>query len=321
MELMNCRVLVTATSFGKTDPVLKRKLEACVSEVIYNTTKKALSSAELRRLLPGIHGYIAGVDTIDRTALEAADCLRVIARYGVGVDRVDLVAAHEKGIVVTNTPGANSASVADLTIGLILSLARHIPEAAASTRAGGWPRLAGVTLEGKAVGLVGLGAIGKQVARRLTGFGCRVLAFDPYPDREFATRLGVGLVSLEELFAQADFLSLHLPLLPETRGLVGREMISHMKTGAYLINTARGELVDEQALVEALSVGKLAGIALDVFSEEPPNPENPLLKHPNVIVTPHYASHADGAMNAMGWAALEDCLAVLSGEAPKHPVR
>jgi D-3-phosphoglycerate dehydrogenase / 2-oxoglutarate reductase len=320
MELKTCKVLVTATSFGKNDPEMKRRLEASVFDVTYNTTKKPLSSAELKSKLPGIHGLIAGVDVIDRAALEAADCLRVIARYGVGVDRVDLIAAREKGIVVTNTPGANSASVADLTIGLILSLARHIPEAAASTRTGGWPRLAGVTLEGKAVGLVGLGAIGKQVARRLVGFDCRILAFDPYPDLEFARRVGVGLVSLEEVLAKSDFLSLHLPLLPETRGLVGREMISRMKTGAFLINTARGELVNELALVEALSAGTLAGAALDVFSEEPPNPQNPLLSLPNVIVTPHCASHTDGALNAMGWAALEDCQRVLRGEAPKHPV-
>jgi D-3-phosphoglycerate dehydrogenase len=313
-------VLVTATSFGKNDPEMKCRLEASVSDVIYNTSNKPLSSVDLKSMLPGIHGLIAGVDVIDRAALEAANCLRVIARYGVGTDRVDLVAAREKGIVVTNTPGANSASVADLTIGLILSLARHIPEAAASTRAGEWPRLAGVTLEGKTVGLIGLGAIGKQVARRLVGFDCHVLAFDPYPDIEFATRVGVGLVALEEVVAKSDFLSLHLPLLPDTRGLVGREMISCMKDGVFLINTARGELVDENALLEALTAGKLAGAALDVFPEEPPGPGNPLLKLPNVIVTPHCASHTDGAMNAMGWEALEDCLRVLRGEAPKHPV-
>jgi len=319
-DLKKCRVLVTPTSYAKNDPRLKSDLEALVGEVIYNPTSKPLASADLVRLLPGVDGFIAGLDGIDRAALQAADRLKVIARYGVGVDNVDLATAREKGIVVTNTPGANSVSVAELTVGLLLSLARRIPEAASAARKGEWPRLSGLTLEGKTVGLLGLGAIGKQVARRLSGFDCRLLAYDPVADAEFAAQNRVILLPLEEVLSQADFVSLHMPLLPETRGLVNTEFIQKMKSGAYLINTARGELVDEAALVTAIMDRRLRGAALDVFSQEPPRPDNPLLSLPEVIVTPHCGSHTDGATDAMGWMALHDCLAVLCGEPPKFPI-
>jgi D-3-phosphoglycerate dehydrogenase len=320
MNLKECRVLVTPTSYGKTDARLFSELQAQVGQVICNPTSKPLPSTEVARLLPGVDGYIAGLDGIDFSALQAADCLKVIARYGVGVDNVDLTAARARGIRVTNTPGANAVSVAELTIGLILSLARHITEAAAATRAGGWPRIAGLTLEGKTVGLLGLGAIGKQVARRLAGFDCRLMAYDPLANQEFARTWKVILASMDEVIGQADFLSLHLPLLPDTHGLVDAGFLTRMKKGAYLINTARGELIDENALAEALRAQQLSGAALDVFTQEPLEAGHPLLLLPQVLVTPHAASHTDGAMNAMGWMALWDCLAVLRGEEPLYPV-
>jgi D-3-phosphoglycerate dehydrogenase len=203
--LQSCRVLVTPTSFARNDPRLKVELEAAVGEVIYNPTGRPLSAVEVRDLLPGCDGYIAGLDVIDRSALESADRLKVIARYGVGVDRIDLAAAHEKGIVVTNTPGANAASVAELTIGLMLSLARMIPVANQETRAGKWPRLPGVSLEGKVVGLLGLGTIGKQVARRLRGFDCTILAHDPAADTTFAQAHGVTLCPQDEVIETGCF--------------------------------------------------------------------------------------------------------------------
>jgi D-3-phosphoglycerate dehydrogenase len=321
MDLKSCRILVTPTSYGKTDKRLLSELESSVGEVIYNPTSKALPSAEFARLLPGMDGCIAGLDGIDRAALQSADRLKVIARYGVGVDNVDLEAARQKGIVVTNTPGANSVSVAELSIALILSLARGIPGAVAATRSGGWPRTAGLSLEGKVVGLIGFGSIGKQVARRLSGFDCRLLAYDPIQDENFARAHQVELVSQEQVASQSDFLSLHLPLLPETRGVINADFLRKMKQGSFLVNTARGELIDEVALLAALQEGRLAGAALDVFPKEPPSADNPLLSLPQVLVTPHCASHTDGAMTAMGWMALNDCLAVLRGETPKYPVR
>jgi D-3-phosphoglycerate dehydrogenase len=320
MELKNCRLLVTPTSYGKNDLRLKTELERLVGEVIYNPTGKPLSSAEVHALLPGVDGYIAGLDIIDRHALAGADRLKVIARYGVGVDAVDLIACREKGILVTNTPGANSASVAELTLALILALARQIPEAVSATRRGTFPRLTGISLEGKTVGLLGLGAIGRQVARRLAGFDCRILAYDTQPDISFASQQCIKITSMPELLAESDFVSLHLPLLPETRQLVNNKFLSRMKPGAYLINTARGELVDEAALLRAIQSGQLRGAALDVFVQEPPDADHPLLKLSQVIAVPHLGAQTDGATNAMGWMAFNDCLAVLRGDEPKYRV-
>jgi phosphoglycerate dehydrogenase-like enzyme len=320
VDLKQCRVLVTPTSYGRDDPLLRTELEAAVGKVIYNPTDRPLPATALRDLLPGCHGYIAGLDTIDRSAIEAADHLKVIARYGAGVDRVDLEAARERGIIVTNTPSANAVSVAELTIGLILALARSIPAADAATREGQWPRLSGVSLEGKTVGLLGLGAIGRQVARRLQGFDCQIMAHDPVADAEFARNHGVRLLPADDVIAQSDFLSMHVPVLPSTRGMVDARFLNHMKPDAFLVNTASGELLDEEALTAALTSGHQRGAARDAFSSEPPDAANPLLALPNVIATPHTGAHTDGATNAMGWGALRDCLAVLRGEASAHPV-
>ncbi|MDX1414077.1 MAG: NAD(P)-dependent oxidoreductase, partial [Candidatus Promineifilaceae bacterium] len=177
--LQDCHVLVTSTSFGRSDPELKCELEAAVGRVSYNHSGKPLSAAELAQILPDVDGYIAGLDWIDRQALEQAGRLQIIARYGAGTDRVDLHAAQEKGIIVTNTPGANAVAVAELTIGLMLNLARPMIFAAQQTREGGWPRTTGYSLQHKTVGLIGLGTIGRQVARRLSAFDCRLLAIDP----------------------------------------------------------------------------------------------------------------------------------------------
>ncbi len=315
-----CHVLVTPTSYGRFDPRQKTDLETAVGRVTYNTTGKPLTSAQLQALLPDVDGYIAGLDEIDATAVAAAPHLRVIARYGVGINNVDLDAAAARGIIVTNTPGANAASVAELTIALMLNLLRPIQAAAAETRQGGWPRLKGVSLVGKTVGLLGLGAIGKEVARRLAGFDCAVLAYDVAADADFARQHHVTLTTLPELLAQADVLSLHLPVLPATRQMINTDFLQQMKPGAYLINTSRGELVDEAALYEALATGRLAGAALDAFAQEPPGADNPLLALPQVIPTPHMGAHSDDATNAMGRMALADCLAVLRGEEPLYRI-
>jgi len=313
-------VLVTPTSFGRHNPALRHRLEQAVGEVVYNPTNRPLTADELVRLVPGCDGYIAGLDTVDRRVIEAADALRVIARYGVGVDAVDLAAAQEKGIVVTNTPGANTVSVAELTIGLILTLARRIPEASQATRLGQWPRLSGISLEKKVIGLVGFGAIGQQVARRLRGFDPVLIAYDPQPQATRAEELGVTLMPLDEVIPQADFLSLHCPATEATRNMVNEDFLAKMKDGAYLVNTARGELVDELALWKALQSGKLSGVAMDVFSRQPPDRDDPLLAMPQVIVTPHMGAHTDGAIEAMGLGALNNCLAVLRGEEPPNRV-
>jgi D-3-phosphoglycerate dehydrogenase len=320
MDLNQVHLLVTPTSFGKNDPRLKTELEALTGSVTYNSSGKPLPSNQVADLLQGKDGYIAGLDIIDRSALAKADQLKVISRYGVGVDNVDLEAAKEKDIIVTNTPGANSSSVAELALGLILSLARQIPGAVQAVRQGEWPRLSGISLEGKTIGVLGLGAIGKQLARRLAGFDCHILAYDPYADADFAAANGVTLESIDAVIANSDFISIHLPLLPETSGMVNAEFLAHMKKGAFLINTSRGEVVDEIALLHALESGHLRGAGLDAFIVEPPNPDNPLLQLPQVLATPHSGAHTDGATRNMGWWAMNDCLAVLRGEEPKYRV-
>ena len=320
MNLKECRLLVTPTSYGKNDARLKTELEEQVGQVIYNPTGKPLTSAELAKLLPGMDGYIAGLDGIDAEALKTADRLKVIARYGVGVDNVDLAAAQGKGIVVTNTPGANSVSVAELALGLILALARQIPEAVEAVHQGKWPRYSGISLEGKTIGILGLGAIGKQLARRLAGFDCKILAYDPFADNAFVKDNHIVLSALDSVIEESDFISLHLPLLPETRGMVNDTFLNKMKKGSYLVNTSRGEIVDETALLKALQSGHLKGAGLDAFSVEPPDPKSPLLALPQVIATPHLGAQTDGATSNMGWLAMRDCLTVLQNEEPAFRV-
>ena len=320
MDLKKCKLLVSPTSYGKNDSRLKTELEDLVDEVVYNPTGKPLCAEEVAGLLKGVDGYIAGLDEINETALQNAGQLKVISRYGVGVDNVDLNITRQKGIIVTNTPGANSVSVAELALGLILSLARQIPESVQAVHQGKWPRLAGLSLEGKTVGILGLGAIGKQLARRLSGFDCRILAYDPFVDAEVAKSLNVEMMEMDQVVSKSDFLSLHLPLITETKNLVDTDFLSRMKKGSFIINTSRGEIVDETALYEALKSGHLRGAALDAFKTEPPDPANPLLNLPQVIATPHLGAQTDGATSNMGWLAMNDCLAVLRGENPKYKV-
>ncbi len=320
MKLNEARVLVTPTTFGMHDQGLKVHLEERVGEVIYNPLPRALSSQELIPLVQGVDGFIAGLDRIDSSVIQAAPRLKVISRYGVGLDNVDLEAATARGIVVTNTPGANSAAVAELTLALILGLARGVCSAVESTRSGLWPRLSGAGLKGKTIGLLGLGRIGREVAKRLRGFECRTLGFDPLVSPGEAAALGLHWEGLQGLLERSDILSLHVPLNSSTRGMVDREFLGKMKRGSFLVNTARGELLDEEALLWALEQGLLAGAALDCLSQEPPPKDHPLLNSPRVMVTPHMGAHTDEATSAMGWMALEACLAVLRGQRPHHVV-
>jgi D-3-phosphoglycerate dehydrogenase / 2-oxoglutarate reductase len=314
------RVLCTPASFGKRDPLLKQTLEEMVSKVVYNPFGRPLTATELMPLITETDGYIAGVDEVNGAVIQSAARLKVIACYGVGFDRIDLAAATERGVVVTNSPGANAVSVAELAMALILSLSRRLSFANDAVHQGEWPLVDGVSLRGKTVGLVGLGAIGREMTKRLLAFDCLVLACDPYVTDTAAARLGARLVSLEELLPVSDFISLHAPATSTTRHLVNRDFLEKMKRGAFLINTARGDLVDEGALVEALRGGRLLGAALDCMGREPPEKNNPLFALPQVLLTPHTGSHTDDALNQMGRRAMENCLAVLKGEKPANVV-
>jgi D-3-phosphoglycerate dehydrogenase len=312
-------VLVTVRSFGGAQPTLRDELEAAVAEVRWNGLDRPLEPAELREAVGDVDGVIAGVDRFDASVIEAGGRLRVIARHGVGTDGVDLTAAARKGIVVTNTPGANSDAVAELAIGLMIALARHIPHGDRLIRSGGYRSLRGIQLSGRTVGLLGVGGTGSAVARRASALGCRVLGFDPALTPAELEAAGASPASREQVVAEADFLSLHVPATAATRDMVDGELLANMKPGAFLVNTARGELVVEAELVRALD-GQLAGAALDALRDEPPDPGNPLLERDDVILTPHSGADTEEARAAMGRGALDDLLAVLDGRPPRHPV-
>ena len=260
---------------------------------------------------------------VDRELLEAGRHLKVVGRAGVGVDNIDVEEATRRGVVVVNTPEANTLAVAEHTLALMLALARHIPRAhhhLAVERGWNRQRFMGVQLSGKTLGLVGLGRIGSEVARRARAFGMTVLAYDPYVGPERAAALGVQVVPLAELLASSDFVSIHCPLTPRTRHLLGEAELARMKPGSYLINCARGGIVDEAALAAALRSGRLAGAALDVFEQEPPR-ESPLWEVADrLVVTPHLGASTHEAQTDAAVQVAEDVLRVLRGEFPRHAV-
>ena len=254
------KILITPTSFLKPQNVkAKTRIEAFADEIIYNPQSRPLEPDEVIRLLGGVNGYIAGLDYITADVIDhAPQSLKVISRYGAGVDRVDLDAAKARGIKVINTPGTNAVAVCELAFGLMLCLARAIPALDHAVKSGGWPRSNGTELMGKTLGIVGFGAIGRNLAVRAKAFGMDVIAYDPYFDTASARKNGVVQKSLDEVICGADFLSLHVPLTKETKHMIGAKAISHMKDGAFLINTARGGLVDEAAAARAVRNGKLS---------------------------------------------------------------
>ncbi|WP_088335526.1 phosphoglycerate dehydrogenase [Methanopyrus sp. KOL6] len=260
---------------------------------------------------------------VTRELIKEAERLKVIARAGVGVDNIDVKAATERGIIVVNAPESSSISVAEHTMGLILALARKIPQADRSVRRGEWDRktFMGVELAGKTLGLIGLGRIGQQVAKRAKAFEMEVIAYDPYIPRKVAEELGVELVDeLEELLERADIVSIHVPLTEETEGMIGEEELKRMKNSAFLINCARGKIVDEEALIKALKEGWIAGAALDVFAEEPPGEDHPLYELDNVVLTPHIGGSTGEAQRSAGLIVAREIERVLKGEIPENVV-
>ncbi|MDR2587834.1 MAG: hydroxyacid dehydrogenase [Spirochaetales bacterium] len=260
--------------------------------------------------------------SVTREVIAAAPRLKIISRTGAGVDNVDIEAANERGILVCNLPAVNNLSVAEHTIALILSLAKDLPAMDRAVRGGAWKeRNAGraVELEGKTLGIVGMGNIGSLVARKCAmGLGMKILAYDPYVAGKFQGEGYEFASGLERLFAEADFVTLHCPNIPETKGMVTRALLSSMKTSAWLINCARGGVVDEEALHDALSRKKIAGAALDVFSCEPPPPDSPLLKLDNVIVSPHSAALTREATMRMSSEAAQAVVDYFAGSRPRY---
>jgi len=307
---MTFRVVATARSFCNTEGPHHEFLRRNDCAMDRRAQEHPLTSAELCALLPGYDGAILGLDRCDAAAIESATNLRVISRYGAGVDQVDLQAAAQQGIAVTNTPGANRIAVAELAIGLMYALARSIPFVSGAARNNVWKRAAGWELTDKTLGVVGFGEIGREVAARAQGIGMRVLAYDPFWRGDMK---GAHKVDLPTLIRESDVITLHCALTPETESLINAERIAQMRKGACLINTARGGLVDETALYDALKSGKLSGAAADVFRKDPPT-DNPLLSLDNFIATPHIGATTRESVLRMSMMAAQNLVAVLKGE-------
>lgn len=311
----DARVLITARSFRDTEGAHKQLLRDAGCELVECPNEHPLDANELARWMADIDAAILGLDVVNETVLGAAPRLRVISRFGVGVDAVDLAAATQRGVVVTITPGANSVAVAELAIALLLALARSIPFHDRVAKAGKWSRMQGMELTGAILGVVGFGRIGREVAQRAAGLGMHVLAYDPLlPAAAFNGSLATPC-DLNDLLAASDAVSLHLPLTGETHNLIDAAALARMKPSSYLINTARGGLVDEDALYSALLGRKLAGAACDVFSQEPPDAGG-LVALDNFIAAPHIGSATRQTTARMGLAAAQNALSVLRGERP-----
>jgi D-3-phosphoglycerate dehydrogenase len=310
------KVLITDPAFGLLTEALQR-LEGAGHEAV--RTPYPVREEELLDYLPGTAAIVSGPDPIGRRALEAAPELRVIARFGVGLDNIDLEEATRRKVIVTNATGANADAVADFTFLLMLALSRNLCQAAAVVRQGRWEVCRGVEVWAKTLGVIGTGQIGRRVIMRSQGFAMKVLACDIERDPELVQRYGVRYVQLPELLQASDYVTLHLPRLPATIGLIGERELAWMKPRAFLINTARGGIVDEAALYRALKNGRIAGAALDVFAEEPPPPGG-MLELDNLIATSHIASSTEEAMGNVGANCLENVLRVLAGGEPLSPV-
>ncbi|HXT37199.1 MAG TPA: phosphoglycerate dehydrogenase [Chloroflexota bacterium] len=290
-------------------------LEDAGLELRFQSFPRDCPAAELISHLRGCFAVLAAGHRYTDAVFAALPELCVVARLGVGFDSIDLEAATRRGVCITTTPGTLEWAVADHTIGTMINLAHHISQDDRAIRRGEWRQFYGLDVTGKTLGLVGLGRIGQMVAQRARGFEMRILAHEPRPDPAFVARHGIELVPLDDLLAQSDFVSLHVPFMPQTHHLINAERLARMKPGAFLINTARGGLIDEDALFDALQAGKLGGAALDVRDPEPPrDPRFSALE--NVVLTPHVAALTDGRWLACGTMAATGILRVLRGERP-----
>ena len=311
--------LITTPTFARYSRDPWTLLESAGAGPVRPVEDAALPAPELLARVGAADALIVGMDPITAEVIEAAERLKVIAKHGVGVDTIDLAAARARGIRVTYAPGSNSRAVAEFTFGLMLAAARRVPEADAQLRAGRWPKLFGPELAGKTLAIVGFGRIGRLLAGYAQAFGMTVLAHDPYLDDAEISARGARPVPLRTALAEAHFTSLHLPADPGAPPLLDEATLRAMRPGGYLINAARGGLVDERALAALLVEGHLAGAAVDAFAVEPLG-DSPLRTAPNVVLTPHMAACSHEANRTMGVTVAEDVVRVLAGEEPRHQV-
>lgn len=307
------KVICTSPSFAKYDDQPVRDLQAQGFELITLPADAPLSA--LAPHLADTVAMIVAFTDVNEALLERAPRLKIICKHGVGVDNIDLSATQARGIYVTNVPDANKHAVADFAFALILNAARQVTTAAIETRAGHWPRIFATDVYGKTLGIIGLGNIGKQVALRASGFNMRVLAFDFYPDQKFAAEHNVQFVSLDQLTAESDFITLHTPLTDETRNLFDATRLRNMKKSAFLFNVSRGGVVSESDLYQALADNVIAGAAADVFDHEPLT-EHPLFTLNNFIPTSHIAGYTDGAISAIGERCVQQIIQCIRQQRP-----
>lgn len=302
-------VLITTSSFADNSPDLLASIEAAELKPILNPFRRKLSEGEVTSLIREFRpiGIIAGVEPLTREVMITAPFLKVISRCGIGMDSVDLAAASELGIKVTNTPDAPTIPVAELTIGLMLTLLRSLHLSDASIRRGEWERPMGTLLHGKTIGIIGCGRIGSCVAKILTSFGCRLLGYDPF----CSVHVQIELTTLELLLRESDLVTLHLPYTDDNHHLLNADNLAKLKPGAVLINAARGGLIDEEALVKALQSGILAGAAIDCFEHEPYT--GALTQLPNTLLTGHIGSYAREGRMIMERQATENLINALKG--------
>lgn len=312
------KVLVTATNYSKYCQAGKKILENAGCEIIENPHGRPYTFDELKEIVEDIDGVVVGVDDWNEDVFKLAPKLKGMARFGVGVDNIDLNAAKEHGIIVCNSPGINSSAVAEQAVALLLSLIRNIPEMNRAVRKGEWPRPMFHELKSRTIGFLGFGAIARNVAQRLAGFGPEMIAYDKYPNQEAADKLGVRLVSQEEVLKESDIISIHLPATDETKHLINKETIQQMKDGVYIVNTARGSIVNEADMAGALESGKAAGFGTDVFEHEPIDLSGPLFKYDNYIATPHVSAETFENCETTSVVTARALLAVFEGREPEN---
>jgi D-3-phosphoglycerate dehydrogenase / 2-oxoglutarate reductase len=314
------KVLITPAPLAGLEGQHLKVLREAGFETVFPPVARQLTEEELLQQLRGIKATIAGSEPYTPRVLQAHPDLRVIARAGVGYDAVNLEAATANATAVTIAPGTNQDSVAEHTFALILALAKNLISQHQGTRSGTWPRQANLPLRGRTLGIAGLGRIGKSVAIRGAAFAMKLLAYEPFPDHAFVKQYGVELVSMDRLLAEADYLTLHMPLTPESRQVLNRQSLARMKPTAFLVNTARGGLVNEPDLTEALRAKRLAGAAIDVFEEEPPPRNHPLFALDNVVFTPHSAGVDLQSRDDMALSAARSIVALSKGQWPAEQI-
>lgn len=313
------RILVTAQAFAVSGELANRSLLNRDCEVIIANQFGPLPLDQLIQQAERCDAVIAATDPYEAATFHSLPNLKLVARCGVGIDCVNLNEATEAGVIITNVPHAMTDAVADYCFGLLLTLVRRIHEGFICMIGGGWAEFPGIELRGKTLGLIGSGKIGQAVADRAFGFGLRVITYDPIgPDQATLTKYAqVEWVSLDELLSSSDFVSVHAPNIPSTRSLINAATLSMMKSDSVLINTSRGALIDEQALMASLHCGQLGGAAIDVYCQEPLPADHPLRKTPRLLLTPHNAFNSREAAQRMSWGCAQPILDLLDGKVPE----